>query len=97
VTNTLALAKIRLCMKRAVEEGRDPVEYLDAYGWLATPSRLAEVELELIDEVIDEFERTSVAQMVGGSYATGNWSANDFMRGVQRTMQRIREKIRTNG
>lgn len=96
MTNAAALAKIRMCIKRAAEEGRDPVEYLDAYGWLATPSRLDEVELELLDEIMDVFRRTSVAQLVGGAYATGNWSANDFAAGVIRVLQREKEKIQPN-
>lgn len=97
ITDTAAIAKVRECIKRANAEGRDVAEYLAVYGWLATPSWQKTVELELMDQLIDLAERTSAAQLIGGSYATGQWTPADMRLGFLRLLEDFEEKIRTNG
>lgn len=93
MSDAIALNKIRECVKRANAEGRDVVEYLARYGWLATPSWQNVVEVELIDNLITKLADISVAQIVGGAYATGNWTADHFMAGVLRFLKEEREKV----
>lgn len=79
---------------RAVRGGRDLGEYLDQYGFLATPQRVARKQAEAVERAAEEIGKLTLPDLIGARYHTGNYTAFDVVTGVQRRLQLMAEEVR---
>lgn len=86
--------KITDAVDRATTNGRDLPEYLNEYGLLATPQWQSRIRADAIRDVINALEHLPAAAVIGSSYHTGNWTANDIIAGFLKKLAEVEDLAR---